>query len=245
MSLAKLCETFLYEVGTCTSQFILNLPTRHCLFSTLDFSRQLLKETPNVKVVEWAQEQNEVVENGKISTQISRCGHVLTAIFVPVFCSLCIRIQKNGPVYFFDPDFTDGGSKFSLYFPVSLCHGTPEAIIEVSRKYEDTRIPLTLFYAVLRENTDEEFGIVSLQNNLIDHLKQRFSDLESRPLPKKISFVIRGRFLVDEYTQYISNGQVKKISLGNFELVTLYTIRPKELISMLRRLKDFHLLEQV
>lgn len=243
-TLAKLCESFIYETAICTSHFMLNLPTRHCLFSTIDFSRQLLKESEDIKVIEWAQREGDVVKDGKINIRISRCGHILTAIFVPVFSSLCIRIQKNKPSYFFDPDFTDGGSKFSLYFPISLCHGTPEAIIEVPQRYEGTFIPLTFFYSILSESFDEEYTLLSLQKTLLNHLQQRFHDLQAKSLPEKISFVMKGRFIVDEYERYIYNSQIRKVSLGNFELITLYSKEPEKLVRLLKKqIPDFHLLD--
>jgi len=219
------------------------------LCSGPQFAQELLEEDSENEAVEWAQARSFSVKNKCVSCKIHKNGHVLSAVFVPIDCSLSVRISTRGGVkiYYFDPTIARNGFKFSLYLPLLCLWENLKIVIEVSPKYEGREIPITFFYLNLRSN-EMDLGATStkLYNAVASHLEKMLvvGKHGKREYPTKLSFVTKGRFQVKDYSSYITQDQFRKTALGNFELVTLYTLQKAELCRILGgRLAVFHVLE--
>ena len=238
----SVCPHYLYESTDITHQYLSKIQIRHCLCSSPDFALDLLKDDPRNDAIEWAQNREGMVTNGSILASVHQSGHVLTAIFVPIPCALSIKVVER--TYYFDPDLTDDGHKFSLYVPLFCCFKTLMASIEVSPKFEGKNIPLTFFYLNLRSHPHRTSGpsIQGLHNAIADHLENKL--LLKSGLPVRLTFVTKGRINAESYSPYIVNNQIQVAVLGNFELVTLYTHKKGELCRLLAsRLEVFTILE--
>ncbi len=175
-----------------------------------------------------------MVIDRQITISIRSIGHVLTAIFVPISCSLSVKVLEK--TYYFDPDLSESGCKFSLYLPLFCCSETFTVSIEVSPKFEGKTIPLTFFYLNLKPQAGRD-----LHDDIVVHLENTL--LLKKGNPDRLTFVT-GRINTERYSPYIVNNQIRAVTLGSFELVTLYTRKKEELSRLLASdLKVFTILE--
>ncbi len=238
--MTSVIQNFLYEASDCTHEYLAGIPTRYCLCSSPRFATDLLAEDTKNDAIEWAQNQTGRVTRGQINSVIHQSGHVLTAIFVPITCSLSVHVASNQIkelTYYFDSDFNADGCKYSLFIPLICCSDLRlRAVVEVSNKYENKDIPLTFFYINLKV-------IHHLYNKVVDHIEKKFLIKSINDVPARLTFVTKGRFNPDNYQNYI-HGKIQTAVLGNFEIVSLYTFERKNLGKLLSaRLVTFVILD--
>jgi len=226
---------FLYDLATLTGELIANIKIKHCLCASPQFIRSLLQnDESNIDALEWAQSKKTSASSKRLNFKIRPIGDILSAIFVPILCTLSVYVPGVGTApsktYHFDSDSIEGGSKFSLYLPL-LKNVTPEIFIQISDKFIGEEIPLTFFYITINGSD----RVYTFWEQLNRYLTEQFGD----KFPRSLSFIIRGRFKSDEYTSYICNNQVKTSTLGNYEIVTLATTRKEDLCQVLKRRLEY------
>ena len=244
-------STFLYDASEITQNFVSRLNIRHCLCSDSSFSNLLLKEGKETyDGIEWAQSQVGEIQYGKLIHPIRKTGHILSRIFIPVFGGLSITVK--GHTYYFDGEQTEEGCRVALYIPLGLCSLDFELAVDIEG-YEGQKIPLTFFYINLCPHMrvsqlPSNYPIYDIQDAIrnmgpFHQLRTKLDlDLDKILSPEKgsglaemVLFSTKGRFDKKPYLEYISSERVRVSSLGNYQLVMLYTTRKQELCEALTR----------
>jgi len=252
-------DNFLYRVSQATQDYVIKLKIRHCLCSNMIFSKRLQEEEKETyDGIEWAQSRIGKVVKGKLVLPIHGSGHILSCVFIPVFGGLSIRTRDR--IYYFNGErFEDRGYKVPLYLPLELLSENLQLSIDLE-EYEGEEIPLTFFYMNL--NSDMRISLLpkdyppfSIPDTVRNHgprveLKELLYRLDSSlrlvregDLTQRLLFLTKGRFNERPYLKYIE-GEVETSSLGNYQLVMLYTSAKNTMCKLLaRKLAVFQILD--
>lgn len=234
MALPLSYDIFLLYITEITREYLEQTPSIHCLCADHDFAKELLRETPEIQAVEWATSMKRKVVNKEIVFSKSNLSNaqILTALFVPVSSVLSISLGRS--TYYPAADNSQKGRKFPLYLPLFIFFQTLKLTIRFPSRYNNKVIPLTLFYASLRLNTSNSF--LSGTSGLETHIKRFFQTLhQAYGTLEKVCFLVKGRFIKDDYVNYIVDNYTSRASLENFELVSVYTPHASLLKERLRR----------